>query len=265
MPQENSNPRRFADLPLSAAYPTWVKPEPADNPTRHRASYTFVRGLMSVWDRIVDAAASAAYCHGASRAPDDALDYLGETYGGLARALVDSNASYREYLSNPGPVGRWYTFGTRAGLLRELAHLGYPNAEIVTWRDLVNAGAGAPNVVFGGITSFFFVALFQPSRITLGGARWGDGVARWNDGISTWGGSGLGGQQANELRRVISLVKPAHTSCRFIVSFLDTVSGLNAMKLPTGNYTTFPCNEPWERIRPTWAFNPFYIESPLVP
>jgi hypothetical protein len=178
---------------------------------------------------------------------------------------VDTDASYREYLSRPGPVGRWYTFGTRLGLLRELAHLGYPNAEIVTWRDLVDAGAAASNVVFGGFTSFFFVALFQPSRITPAGARWNDGNSRWNDGRSTWGVGGLAGQQANELRRVISLVKPAHTSCRHVVAFLDTTSGLNAQKLPTGNYTTFPCNEPWERIRPSWAFNPFYTQNPLVP
>jgi hypothetical protein len=263
MPPETLRPRAFADLPTSPAYPRWAKPEPADNPTKHRATYTFLRGLMATWDRLVSAAQSAAYCHGASTAPADALDYLGETYGGLARALVDTDASYRDYLANPGPFGRWSWFGTKRGLLRELAHLGYQNAQIVTWRDLVTAGAGAPGTVFGGYVNFFFVALFQPARIAQTQTRWNDGVSRWNDGQATWGEGGSAGQQAEELRRVIQMVKPAHTSCRFIVAFLDSTSGLNAQLLPTGKFTTFPMNEPWERARPTWAYHNFYIHDPL--
>lgn len=265
MPQENRNPRRFADLPLSAAYPTWVKPEPADHPTRHRATYTFTRALMSVWDRITDAAASAAYCHGASRAPDDALDYLGETYGGLARSIRDSALSYRNYLSRPGPVGRWNRFGTDAGLLGELAHLGYPNAQIVSWRDLVDAGAAAGNVVFGGLTTFFFVAIFQPAPFMSLGSHWGAGDAHWGAGDGFWGGINQSAGFITEIRRVIAQCKPAHTSCRHVVVFLDSTSGLNAQLLPTGNYNVYPCNEQWERIRPSYAYNPFYITSPLVP
>lgn len=265
MPMEIARPKAWADLPLTPAYPTWVKPEPADNPTKHRKTFTFVRAIMSAWDRVALGAKSAAYCHGASTAPADALDFLGETYGGLARALIDTDDSYRAYLSRPGPVERWHTFGTRRGLLGELLHLGYPNARVVTWRELVAAGAAAGNVVFGGHTSFFYVAINYPSAIQPVTARWDDGTSRWGDGVSTWGGAGAGGQQADELRRVIQMVKPAHTSCRFVVLFADAGSGLNAQLLPTGNFTTIPLNEPWERIRPSYAYRSYYTHSPLVP
>jgi hypothetical protein len=42
-------------------------------------------------------------------------------------------------------------------------------------------------------------------------------------------------------------------------------SGLSAQKLPQGRYRTYPMNEPWERVRPSFALNPFYTSSPLVP
>lgn len=265
MPQELLYPKSHADLPTSPAYMQWVKPEPADNPTRHRKSYTFVRAIMATWDRVVTAAQSAAYCHGASTAPDDALDFLGETYGGLARALRDSPASYRDYLSKPGPFARWATFGTKFGLLRELAHIGYPNAQIVNYRNLVDAGAGASNVVFGGISSFFYVAIFQPAPFYTSGAHWDAGDGHWDQGDAYWDGQLQNGQLVDEIRSTIALVKPAYTSCRHIVVFQDSTSGLNAQLLPTGNFSVYPMNEPWERIRPSYAYNPFYITSPLVP
>jgi hypothetical protein len=176
MPAEIQNPISFADLILTPAYPSWAKPQPADRPTRHRRTYTFLRAVASAWDRIVDAATVAAYCHGPRACPADGLDALGETFGGLARALRDSDSTYREYLKNP--VDRWYTFGTRAGLLGELAHLGYPNAEIVTWRDLVDAGAGPENVVFGGLTTFFYVAIYAPNPLTSEYTLWRTSRAR---------------------------------------------------------------------------------------
>lgn len=261
---ETERPQAFADLPLTPAYPRWAKPAPSTDPTLHRKTYTFLRGIMDAWDGVVRAAISAAYCHGSQTAPADALDLLGETYGGLARALVDDDASYRAYLR--APLDRWYRFGTRAGLLGELAHLGYPNAEIVDWRDLVDAGAGLPGVVFGGHVNFFFVAIYQPNRFSSAArARWKISGDRWKTTSARWGGGTLLAQSPfNELRRVIQMVKPAHTSCRFIVIFLDSVSGLNAQKLPTGRYFTIPMNEPWERIRPTYAFNNYYIRDPLV-
>jgi hypothetical protein len=260
---ETTTPQRFADLPTSPAYPTYVKPEPVDVPTRHRKTYTFVRSIMDAWDTLVDAAVTAAYCHSPMTAPADALDQLGETYGGLARAIIDDDTSYRAYLR--GPLDRWYRFGTRAGLLGELAHIGYPNAEIVSWVDLVDAGAAPPNVVFGGNTTFFFVAIYMPNPFSALLPKWNDGSSVWGDGQTVWGGGTSSADRVAELQRVIALVKPAHTSCRHIVAFLDSTSGLNAQKLPTGNYVVFPMNEPWERIRPTYAINPYYTQNPLVP
>lgn len=262
MPAETVQPRSFADLVTSPAYPSWAKPEPVDAPTRHRRTYTFLRGIASVWDRIVDAATSAAYCHGSQTAPTDALDDLGDTYGGLARAQRDDDVSFRAYLRNP--LSRWYKFGTREGLLGELAHLGYLRAEVVSWRDLVDAGAAPPNVVFGGNTGFFFVAIYAPSPLSDPGIRWVSSSARWGDG-SLWAGPAGTARLVAELERVIQLVKPAHTSCRFITVFRDLASGLNALKLPQGRYRTYPLNEPWERVRPSFALNPFYTSDPLVP
>jgi hypothetical protein len=263
--RETTNPTAFADLPLTPAYPRWGKPIPAAAPSKHRKMYTFLRGIMAGWDNIVAAAASAAYCHGSQTAPADALDLLGENYGGLARAIIDDNDSYRAYLK--APLTRWHRFGTRTGLLGELAHLGYPSAQIVSWRDLVDAGAGPENVVFGGHVNFFYVALFQPNRFSSAArARWKTTGSRWKTTGDRWGGGRLTQESPfNELRRVIQLVKPAHTSCRFIVCFLDSVSGLDAHLLPTGAFFTIPMNELWERIRPSYAYNPYYITSPLVP
>jgi hypothetical protein len=262
MPAETTAPLSFADLVTSPAYPTWAKPEPADKPTRHRKTYTYLRSLMANWDRVKDAAISAAYCHGSQTAPDDALDLLGETYGGLARALRDSPSTYRAYLR--APLDRWYTFGTKLGMVAELAHLGY-RAEVVSWRDMVDAGAAPGNVVFGGNVNFFYVALFAPNSLTNGYTYWAVSRARWKTTGARWGASPNQTDYIAELRRVIALVKPAHTSCRHIVVFRDTISGLNALKLPFGNYFVVPCNEPWERIRPSYAFNPYYIQNPLVP
>lgn len=263
MAGDTLEPQRFADLLTSPAYPTWAKPEPADAPTKHLRTYTLLRAIAAAWDRVVSAAVSAAYDHGSQTCSADALDFVGETYGGLARALIDSDASYRAYLRHP--LARWYTFGTRGGLLAELAHIGYPRAQVVTWRDLVDAGAGSPNVVFGGITTFFFVAIFAPSVITARLAKWKVSGDRWKDTKAVWGGSANRAQYLDEIRRVIAMVKPAHTSCRFVVVFNDTASGLNAQLLPTGSYVVYPFNEQWERVRPAYAYNVFYTSSPLVP
>lgn len=260
---ETAAPRSFGELPTSPAYPSWAKPEPSDRPTRHRRTYTFLRSIMSTWDALVDGFTSAAYDHGSQTASTDALDYLGENYGGLARALRDDDASYRAYLRNP--LTRWSWFGTRVGLLGELAHLGYTSAQVVTWRDLVDAGAGAGNVVFGGNETFFYLVLFAPNILTSRLARWKTSQDRWKSTGAVWAGSVGRAQHVAELRRVVAQVKPAHTSCRFVAVFSDTVSGLDAQLLPTGNYVTYPCNEQWERIRPSYAYNAYYTTSPLVP
>lgn len=258
------NPRTFADLILTRAYPVWAQPAPPDNPTKHRKTYTFLRGMASVKDAIVDAAMSAAYCHLVSQAPADALDELGATYGGLARALRDTTATYRAYLR--GPIERWYTFGTVRGLVAELGHLGY-TAQVISWRDLVDAGAGAPGTVFGGNTSFFYVALMYPALPFADDAPLWNGGTDWDNTPDTfWDGSAAQlADYADEIRRVIALVKPAHTSCRFVAVGLDNTFAINAQKLPTGNYLTIICNEDWERIRPSYAYHSYYSTHPLVP
>ena len=150
-------------------------------------------------------------------------------------------------------------------MLGELAHLGYTSARIVTWRDLVDAGAGAGNVVYGGDETFFFVAIFAPSPLTARLARWKTSGDRWKTSGAVWAGAATTGQYLDEIRRVIAQAKPAHTSCRMVVSFHDTLSGLNTQLLPTGSYIAYPVNEQWERVRPSYAFNAYYTTSPLVP
>lgn len=263
MPAEIASPSNFADLILSRAYPTWAKPEPADHPTRHRKTYTFLRSIAAAWDGVVNAALSAARCHIPAYAPDDALEVLGSTFGGLARAIIDTAATYRAYLANP--LTRWAKFGTVAGLQAELAHRGYPNAYVISWRDLVDAGAGPGNVVFGGNTSFFYVGIRAPNPIEPPVHTWGGGGS-WQTSGWVWGAGGASADQyIEEIRRVIAQVKPAHTSCRFICVFNDSLSGPDAQLLPSGTFHAYPCNEPWERPRPSYAFNSYYTNgNPLV-
>ena len=252
-------PPSFAELLMTRCWPTWAQPSPVDNPTKHRKTYTFLRGLADAKDRAVEVLTTAAYCRFPSKAPDDALDELGHTFGGLARALRDTVASYRAYLR--APINRWYTFGTKAGLLAELAHLGYASAEVVNWRDLVDAGNN-PATTFGGITSFFFVAIYWPMPYAdTAGAEWDDGAATWLYSDDTWGGYGRTPDDIEEIRRVIQLVKRGRSSCRFILMANDNTFALDGMKKPTGNYTVYPMFEDWERVRPTYAAPSFYNQS----
>ena len=264
MPQEITSPLSFANLILSRAYPTWAKPEPADNPTRHRKTYTFLRAIAAARDGVANAALSAARCHLPAFAPDNALTVLGETFGGLARAIIDTADTYRAYLT--GPLDRWATFGTVSGLKAELAHIGFPDTYVISWRDLVDAGAGLPGTVFGGNTSFFYVGIRAPNPLDPPAHTWGGGGS-WGTSGWTWGaGSATAAQRIEEIRRVIAKVKPAHTSCRFICVFNDLLSGPDAQLLPSGTFHAYPCNEPWERVRPTYAFHDYYTNgNPLVP
>lgn len=264
MPAETTSPQSFADLIASPSYPTWAKPEPADKPVKHRKTYTFLRSIAATWDNLVEAAQTAAYSHVATTAPADALTPLGVTFGGLSRALIDTDATYRAYLKNP--LDRWYKFGTVAGMQAELAHLGYAESWVISWRDLVDAGAGAPGVVFGGNDTFFYVAVRNPGLLGAPSAKWRATGANWKTSGISWAGFPVGfGAYIDEIRRVIALTKPAHTSCRFICVFGDSMSGPDGAMMPSGNFHIYPVNEPWERIRPTYAFNSYYTTSPLVP
>lgn len=264
MPAETITPKTFAELITSPSYPTWAKPEPADNPTKHRKTYTFLRSIANTWDTLVGAAQTAAESHVATTAPDDALDALGVTFGKLTRALRDTTSTYRAYLKNP--LDRWYKFGTVEGLKEELAHLGYTETWVVSWRDLVDAGAAPGNVVFGGNDTFFYVGIRAPGLLGPPTTKWKTSGAKWKTSGVSWGGSPIGfGAYIDEIRRVIAMCKPAHTSCRFICVFADSLSGPGVTMLPNGTFHIYPCNEPWERIRPGYAFNPYYTVTPLVP
>ncbi len=251
-------PQSFVDLIMTRCYPTWAQPAPADNPTKHRKTYTFLSAFSAAADTAVDVLQAAAYCRFPSKAPDDALDELGATYGGLARAIRDTVAGYRAYLH--APIDRWYKFGTKLGLLTELAHLGYTSAQICNWRDIVNAGNSGGS--FGGLGGFFFVAIFWPMPMNItAGAKWDDGSATWLDSGDVWGGFGRTPDDIDEIRRVIAMVKRGRTSCRYILMANDNTFALDANLKPMGNYTVYPMFEDHERARPSYAGPSFYNET----
>jgi len=153
----------------------------------------------------------------------------------------------RAYLADPW--SKWEKAGTRQRMLDELALLGYPNCEIVTWRDLVDRGQ--PPTVFGGFESFFYVIIKKPNPWTVPG-KWGDG-AKWGGG-SKWGSTATWAE-IQAIRRVIQKWKPAATSCRFIEAWLV----VSLFGLPT-RWTRWPVNEWWERT-PSGAYPNFYNYS----
>lgn len=251
-------PQSFAELLLTRCWAAWAQPKPVDNPVQYVRTYTFLRAFADASDTFVDALTTAAYCRFAGKAPADALDELGITYGGLARALRDTVASYRAYLH--APISRWYTFGTKAGLLAELKHLGYPNARVCSWRDIVDSG-NLPSS-FGGITSYFFVAIYFPFALPIvAGAKWDDGAATWLNSGDTWGGFGRNPDDIEEIKRTIALVKRGRSSCRYVIMANDATFALDANLKPTGNYTVYPMFEDCERTRPSYAAPNFYNET----
>lgn len=206
-----------------------------------------VRALLSqVYaqaDAVVDRLAGSISARCVELAPDDALDAVGGT-SGLRRAPGEGASAFRSYLRDPW--ARWYKAGSDLGLQAELSHLGFPNAEIHTYWSIV-ADGGDPAVVFGGFTSFFYVALpstgaFVPPGDWNGGGLWRDG-ALW----------GIGGDPhlLAAVRAAIAVWKPADTSCRFVSIALG------------GSTTVVPLGEPWEVDRATGAFREFYHYSHL--
>lgn len=255
-------PLSFAELLMTRCWAAWAQPGPVDMPTKHLKTYTFLRAFAAAADTFVDVLTTAAYTRFPGKAPADALDELGATYGGLARALRDTTSTYRAYLH--APLNRWATFGTNPGLLAELAHLGYPSAQVCSWRDIVDAGN--PTSSFGNITSYFFVAIFwpMPYQVTAG-AKWADGVATWKTTGDVWGGYGRTANDIAEIERVIRMVKRGRTSCRYILMANDGTATLDANLRPVGNWTTYPMFEDCERRRPSYAGPNFYnrtFESP---
>lgn len=198
-------------------YPRWAKrPKTA----------AWLSALSAVWDDLADRFAAGITARLAATCPADALDLVAAGMR-LARAHGESDAAFREYLKDP--MGRWRKAGTPEGLLAELAHLGYPSASLISWRDLYDAGFTA---AFGGFTSYLFVAIDQPNGFLPPGA-WDDG-ALW-DGGTTWDATLPYPDAARDLIRVCREWKPGGMSVRFA-----------KIKCTDGRVITLPIGDAWE-------------------
>lgn len=168
-------------------------------------------------------------------APDDALDHIAES-SSLLRVRLDTAATFRAYLRRRWRI--WEEAARRERLLDEINRLGYPNALVVTWADL--AEAGNPGA-FGGIfTTFFYVVIKPPHR--FGPAKLWDGGLQWDDG-SLWDIQG-DPQDLEDIKRAIRKWKPASSSCRYIEIWLR----VGLFGLPT-ELVRVPMWEPWEYDR----------------
>ena len=204
-------------------------------------------------DEVVDRLDGGLQARMVEKAPVDALVQIGATCA-LARASADTDDSFRQYLRDP--FARWYAAGTEAGMLAELAHLGLSNCQVWSYRRLVDAGAD-PATTFGGIASFFFVYVGKPNPFGAAAATYNDNSTRWLGG-GLWGMDGAI-DRLDEIRRVVSEWKPAHTSCRFLLIDLDGTGAVQSALwgVPdwgafnwglaiVGNTQAIPIHEPWE-------------------
>ena len=206
-------------------------------------------------DEVVDRLDGSLRARLVEKAPVDALVQIGATCS-LARAGADTDDSFRAYLR--GPFERWYTAGTEAGLLAELAHLGLTNCQVYSYRRLVGMGED-PATTFGGISTFFFVYVGKPNPFSVAAAQYNDGSVQWLTSDSLWG---IGGPASTmeEIKRVIATWKPADTSCRFLLIDLDGTGAVQAAVWGdntlwgdfnwgvsiVGTTVTVPIHEPWE-------------------
>jgi len=184
-----------------------------------------------------------------NRCKDEALPWIAQTFhlGYPARLTV---AQVRGYLTDPWT--HWENAGTRDRLLDELGVLGYLNCQIITYRDLVDAGS--PDTVFGGKESFFYVIIKKPNPWAPSG-KWGlpplGSGALWGAAPFTWG-STASWSEIEEIRRVIEKWKPATTSCRFIEAWLEVTIFGNPLTV-----VRWPVHEPWEQAQ-NGAYRSFY-------
>lgn len=206
-------------------------------------------------DLAIDRLAGSIEARCVELAPADALDAIGGTCA-LSRADGESDDDFRSYLRDPW--SRWHKSGTNLGLLAELSHLGNPSAQIITYWDIVAAGVPA-NVAFGGNTSCFFVLLPYPN-VFAPPKYWGTSMflgTTWTGDVN-WGVFG-DPQIMAAVQRSIATLKPADTSCRFIVVGTDSNFQWGAPLWGEVNWDAFdwgvgfsgghaivPCIEPWE-------------------
>lgn len=204
------------------------------------------RGLGDPLDVLVLAAKDAVRARLPRLGPVEALPHLAANYD-LDYPARLSVAEVRGYLADPW--SKWRAAGTRRRLLEEIALLGYPQAQIVAYRDLVDAGQ--PPTVFGGISSFWYLVIKKPNPWQPPG-KWGaDGT--WRGGAK-WGSTATW-QEIQAIRRVIAKWKPAASSCRFIEAWLQ----VSLFGLPT-RIVRWPVHEDWEQS-PGGGYPNFYNTS----
>lgn len=190
------------------------------------AGDALLEGLGLVADELADYLRQALRSRLAPRAPLDALAEIAHTLNLSPPSDLMSEADLRAYLANPWIL--WAQAGTRERILAELTLLGLTSPQIVSWRDL--ADAGSPTA-FGKDSSCWYLELGTGHPFT-------DAKA-W-DGGDTWDGGLLWDAQDPQnlmprIERVIAKWKPASSSCRYI-----------QFTLPSGTVLRRPVWEWWE-------------------
>ena len=154
----------------------------------------------------------------------------------LERAKVETAAAFRAFLQTR--FTRWARSGTDEEMLLQLARLGYPACEVVSWIDL--ALAGNPGA-FGGYTSFWYLIIRKPNP-WVPGEKWGARVAKYQDRKTMWGPAGGTPADLDEIRRIVRKWGPGGKSCRFIEIVLQQDLFGNPLKK-----VRVPVYEPWQR------------------
>lgn len=196
-------------------------------------------GICETADGVAQLAREALRCRFPSVAPPDALPEISFNQNLDPPAHKMTTAALRSYLADPW--SKWKQAGTKPRIFEELALLGYPSCEIVSWRNLVDAGA--PPTVFGGFTNFCYLVVKKPNPWAPAGL-WGpppigDG-ALWGAAPFTWGSTAKW-SEIEEIRRVLKKWKPAAASFRFIEAWLE----VSIFGLPT-SVVRWPVHEDWE-------------------
>lgn len=153
----------------------------------------------SLAQAMVDAWASTIQTRGDGPAYD-ALRLLGKEFS-IPQTEIESWTTYAARISNPWKV--WAEAGTDAGIINQLAAIGFPGATIVATTE---KGSDYDfNVVFPEGTH----------SVTTYGATYGDG-SLYGDG-TTYGPGGITGEELRSMRSIVVHFKPAHWRALFFV------------------------------------------------
>lgn len=194
-----------------------------------------LQGWGSMLDDLAQRARDSARAALVDLCEEDALGAHGVARD-LPRARGEALPAYRAYLQSRFTRSRGA--GTDEELLVQLARLGYPACEVVSWIDL--ALAGNPGA-FGGYTSFWYLIIRKPNP-WVPGEKWGARVAKYQDRKTMWGLAGGTPADLDEIRRIVRKWGPAGGSCRFIEIVLAQDLFGNPLKK-----VRVPVYEPWQR------------------